>query len=116
MFTSNDEDTTSDTNSTTARNMLWTYWVSSTNGADRLNQAIAFNGSLYLLNASTIELWSATGIESAPIQSNTLNTIQTGGMRAIILDDVMVFIGIDQMGSKFIGAINGGKLSKLSTA
>ena len=115
MFTYNDSDTTTDTNTTTAQNALWTYWVSSTNGADRLNQAIAFNGTLYFLNASTIECWSATGIESAPIQHSSLNTIQTGGMRAVILDNIMAFIGVDQMGSKFIGAISDGKLVKLST-
>ena len=56
---------------------LWNNWYASTNSADKLNTAKAFNGQLYLLNSNSIEIWSRTGNESAPLQSTLCKSSTT---------------------------------------
>lgn len=116
MFDPNDSDTTSVENAVTASNNLWTYWVSSTNGADRLRQVIGFGGNLYFLNQNSIEPWSATGIENDPIQSSPQNIIHFGGRSGVILDNELYLVANDQMNNVFIAKIGGGQLTKVSNS
>lgn len=96
---------------------LWSDWYSSTNSADRLNQAIGFAGQLYLLNEGTIEIWSRTGTEDSPLQPNSLNTIYHGGRSPLILANIMFLICKDQIGGEFVGAIQaGGQFKRISNA
>lgn len=87
---------------------LWPDWYSSTNSADRLNQAVGFAGQLYLLNEGTIEIWSRTGTEDSPLQPNSLNTIYHGGRSPLILSNVMYLVCKDQIGGEYVGAIQAG--------
>lgn len=87
---------------------LWSDWYSSTNSADRLNQAVGFAGQLYLLNEGTIEIWSRTGTEDSPLQPNSLNTIYHGGRSPLILSNVMYLVCKDQIGGEYVGAIQAG--------
>lgn len=100
----------------TYSNKLWHSWYSSTNSADRLNQAIGFGGMLYMLNNATIEVWSRTGNEDAPLQPNTMSTIYHGGRDPLIVSNAMFLICKDQFGGEFIGALEGATLARISTA
>lgn len=94
---------------------LWPDWLSSTNSADRLNQAIGFAGQLYLLNEGTIEIWSRTGTEDSPLQPNSMSTIYHGGRSPLILSNVMYLVCRDQIGGEYVGAIQaGGQFSRIS--
>lgn len=93
---------------------LWHSWYSSTNSADRLNTAIGFNGLLYLINNTTIEPWSRTGDEDAPIQNSALNTIYHGGSKPIIIANTLFLICKDRLGKEFIGALQGTTLTRIS--
>ena len=114
MFTSNDSDTTDAENTVTAQNMLWTFWVSSSNGADRLRQVVGFGGNLYFLNQNTIEPWSATNIEDNPIQNTAQNIIHFGGRGAVVFDNELYIVANDQMNNVFIAKISGSQLSRVS--
>ena len=94
---------------------LWPDWYSSTNSADRLRQAIAFAGQLYLLNDSTIECWVATGDESAPLTPSSMGTVYHGGRSPYILNDAMYLVCKDQIGCEYIGCMSsGGQFSRVS--
>lgn len=95
---------------------LWNYWCSSTNSADRLNEAIAFNGQLFLLNNGSIEMWSATGIEDAPIQQNSMNTMYHGARCPLIISNVMYLVCKDKLGNEYIGCIVDGSFKRLSNS
>lgn len=94
---------------------LWNNWYSSTNSADRLNTAKAFNGQLYLLNSNSIEIWSRTGNESAPLQSNTMQVIHHGARAPLVIGDFMYVIANDTVGQEYIGLIQGGTFKRIST-
>ena len=93
---------------------LWNNWYASTNSADKLNTAKAFNGQLYLLNSNSIEIWSRTGNESAPLQSNTMQVIHHGARAPLVLGDFMYVIANDTIGQEYIGMIQGGSFKKIS--
>lgn len=94
---------------------LWNNWYSSTNSADKLNIAKAFNGQLYLLNTNSIEIWSRTGNESAPLQSNTMQVIHHGARAPLVMGDFMYVIANDTVGQEYIGLIQGGSFKRIST-
>ena len=93
---------------------LWYSWYASTNSADRLNTAIGFGGNLYLQNEATIEPWSRTGNEDAPLSANSLSTIYHGGRNPIIIANTLFIICRDQAGNEFIGALQGTELTRIS--
>ena len=97
-------------------NDLWHNWYSSSNSADRLTQAVAFGGQLYLLNSLSIEIWGRTGNEDAPLQANTLQVIHHGARNPLIISDTLYVIASDQVGSEYIAAIRGGQFQKISNA
>ena len=115
LFHGNDADTTDPNNDVQVSSALWVYWVSSTNGADRLNQAIACNGTMYFMNAKSIEAWVPSPDEYAPITPASIQTLGVGGRNAIVAMNRLVFIGENQTGSNFVGAIQDGALKILST-
>lgn len=94
---------------------LWNNWYASTNSADKLNTAKAFNGQLYLLNDNSIEIWSRTGNENAPLQSNTMQVIHHGARKPLVLGDFMYVIANDTVGQEYIGVIQGGQFKKISS-
>lgn len=94
---------------------LWNNWYASTNSADKLNTAKAFNGQLYLLNSNSIEIWSRTGNEQAPLQSNTMQVIHHGARSPLVLGDFMYVIANDSVGQEYIGLVQGGQFKKVST-
>lgn len=94
---------------------LWNNWYASTNSADKLNTAKAFNGQLYLLNSNSIEIWSRTGNESAPLQSNTMQVIHHGARAPLVMGDFMYVIANDTVGQEYIGLIQGGSFKRIST-
>ena len=94
---------------------LWNNWYASTNSADKLNTAKAFNGQLYLLNSNSIEIWSRTGNEQAPLQSNTTQVIHHGGRSPLVMGDFMYVIANDTVGQEYIGVVQGGQFKKIST-
>ena len=94
---------------------LWNNWYSSTNSADKLNTAKAFNGQLYLLNDKSIEIWSRTGNESSPLQANTMQVIHHGARNPIVLGDFMYVIANDTIGREYVGLIRGGTFERIST-
>ena len=94
---------------------LWNNWYASTNSADKLNTAKAFNGQLYLLNSNSIEIWSRTGNESAPLQSNTMQVIHHGARAPLVMGDFMYVIANDTVGQEYIGLVQGGSFKRIST-
>lgn len=93
---------------------LWHNWYSSTNSADRLNTAVAFGGQLYLLNSNSIEVWSRTGNEDAPLQSNTLQVIHHGARNPLVLGDFMYVIANDTIGGEYVGVVTPQGFKKIS--
>lgn len=93
---------------------LWYNFYSSTNTADRLNTAIGYAGQLWLLNEGTIEVWSRTGDEDAPLAPNSLNTIYHGGRSPLIISNTLFIICKDQLGHEFVGTIVGNTFTRLS--
>ena len=85
---------------------LWPNWYSSSANADRLRAVKAFMGQLYFFNEHSIEQWGRTGNEDAPIQSATVQTLQFGGSKPVIIDGVMFFIGNDSVKDRFVGAFS----------
>lgn len=94
---------------------LWRSWYSSSAGSDRLVTAIAFNGQLWFLNETTMEVWGRTGDSSAPIRPNSMSTIYHGGRSPTIVSDTMYMVCKDRTGGEYIGAIHGGAFSRVST-
>lgn len=116
-YWSNDSDTTVETNGVTANDRVWTYWVSSTNGSDKLREVVSFAGNLYFLNTASIEVWTATGIEDNPIVSSTQSIIHFGGKAGLVVDNELYLVCNNQVGAQFISKIhaNGG-IEHISTA
>ena len=116
-YWSNDSDTTVETNGVTANDRVWTYWVSSTNGSDKLREVVSFAGNLYFLNTASIEVWTATGIEDNPIASSTQSIIHFGGKAGLVVDNELYLVCNNQVGAQFISKIhaNGG-IERISTA
>lgn len=116
-YWSNDSDTTVETNGVTANDRVWTYWVSSTNGSDKLREVVSFAGNLYFLNTASIEVWTATGIEDNPIASSTQSIIHFGGKAGLVVDNELYLVCNNQVGAQFISKIHaGGGIERVSTA
>lgn len=116
-YWSNDSDTTVETNGVTANDRVWTYWVSSTNGSDKLREVVSFAGNLYFLNTASIEVWTATGIEDNPIASSTQSIIHFGGKAGLVVDNELYLVCNNQVGAQFISKIHaGGGIERISTA
>lgn len=116
-YWSNDSDTTDNENELTANDRVWTYWVSSTNGSDRLREVVSFAGNLYFMNTASIEVWSATGIEDNPIMSSTQSIIHFGGKAGLVVDNELYVVCNNQVGAQFISKITaGGGIERVSTA
>ena len=116
-YWSNDSDTTVETNGVTANDRVWTYWVSSTNGSDKLREVVSFAGNLYFLNTASIEVWTATGIEDNPIVSSTQSIIHFGGKAGLVVDNELYLVCNNQVGAQFISKIHAnGSIERISTA
>lgn len=87
-------------------NQLWTFYVSSTTGSDRLRQVVPFGGRLYFMNTNSIEVWAATTSEQAPITITTQNTIHFGGRFGTVLNNLLYIVANGQTGVTFIAAID----------
>lgn len=81
-------------------------YYSSTASSARLHSAIAFAGSLYFLNDTSIEIWSATGNYDNPIQHNMQNTLFYGGRSPVIIADILYLICRDSIHNDFVVSIN----------
>lgn len=87
----------------------------STASASLLQDAVAFGGQLYFLNDTTIEIWTNTYNEDAPIQHNSLSTIHYGGRSPCIVADAMYLICKDTWHNDFIAVIGtNGQMQKIS--
>lgn len=84
---------------------LWHNKYPSNNGADALNQVVAYRGQLYFFNAYSIEVWGRTGDEDAPIQSNTTSVIHHGGRNPVIINDQIFFISRDKIGGEHVATL-----------
>ena len=94
---------------------LWNNWYASTNSADKLNTAVAFGGQLYLLNDNSIEIWARTGMENAPLQSNTMQVIHHGARNPLVIGDFMYVIANDRVGSDYVALIQNGQFKRISS-
>lgn len=80
-----------------------------------LQDVVAFAGQLYFLNDTSIEIWTNTFTEDAPIQHNTMSTLHYGGRSPCIVADTMYLICKDAYHNDFIGAISqGGAIQNIS--
>lgn len=96
--------------------MFPNYYISTASSAV-LQDVVAFAGNLYFLNNLTIEVWSATGNDSNPIQHNSQNTLYYGGRSPVIIDDTLYLICKGAIHNDFIAAINqNGAIEKVSNA
>lgn len=87
----------------------------STASSALLQDAVAFAGQLYFLNDTSIEIWTNTFNEDAPIQQNTLSTIHFGGRSPCIVADQMYLICKDNWHNDFIAAVNqSGQIQRIS--
>lgn len=89
-----------------AINAMMPNYYASTASAATLQDCVAFAGQLYFLNDLTIEVWSATGNDSNPIQHNSQNTLYYGGKSPVIIDDTLYLICRGAIHNDFIAAIN----------
>lgn len=85
---------------------LWCNWYSSSANSDRLLSICSYKGQLYFFNNHTIEIWSRTGNEDAPIQSATQQVLHFGGTLPTIVEGILFFLGIDSMNENFIGSFS----------
>lgn len=91
------------------------HYYASTASAANIQDAIAFAGQLYFLNDTSIEVWSATGNTSNPIQHNSQNTLYFGGRSPVIVDDTLYLICKGAIHNDFIAAIGqNGAIQKVS--
>lgn len=96
--------------------MFPNYYISTASSAV-LQDVVAFAGNLYFLNNLTIEVWSATGNDSNPIQHNSQNTLYYGGRSPVIIDDTLYLICKGAIHNDFIAAISqNGAIEKVSNA
>lgn len=80
-----------------------------------LQDVVAFAGQLYFLNDTSIEIWTNTFTEDAPIQHNTMSTLHYGGRSPCIVADTLYLICKDSYHNDFIAAIGqGGSIQKIS--
>ena len=87
----------------------------STASSASLEDAVAFGGQLYFLNDTTIEVWTNTYNEDAPIQQNAVSTISFGGRSPCIVADMMYIIAKDAYHNDFIAVIGqNGQLKRIS--
>lgn len=87
----------------------------STASSALLQDTVAFAGQLYFLNDTSIEVWTNTYNEDAPIQQNTMSTIHFGGRSPCIVADTMFLIAKDTYHNDFIAAIKqGGQIQRIS--
>lgn len=89
-----------------AINAFMPNYYASTASAATLQDVVTFAGQLYFLNDLTIEVWSATGNDSNPIQHNSQNTLYYGGKSPVIIDDTLYLICRGAIHNDFIAAIN----------
>lgn len=87
----------------------------STASSASLQDVVSFAGQLYFLNDTSIELWTNTYNEDAPIQQNTMSTIHFGGRSPCVVADKMYLICKDNWHNDFIAAISqNGQATRLS--
>lgn len=87
----------------------------STASSALLQDVVAFAGQLYFLNDTSIEIWTNTYNNDAPIQQNTMSTIHFGGRSPCIVADTMFLIAKDTYHNDFIAAIKqGGQIQRIS--
>lgn len=87
----------------------------STASSALLQDAVSFAGQLYFLNDTTIEIWTNTYNEDAPIQHNSLSTIHYGGRSPCIVADAMYLICKDTWHNDFIAMIGtNGQMQRIS--
>lgn len=87
----------------------------STASSAMLREAVAFAGQLYFLNDTSIEVWTNTYNEDAPIQQNTMSTIHFGGRSPCIVADTMFIIAKDTYHNDFIATIGqNGQMKRVS--
>lgn len=102
-------------NTSTAADLLWTNWYASTATADKLQDACAYNGLMYLFNEYSIEAWAQTGIESSPLQIVPNATLYVGGKKTKVVNNIMYMIAKNQIGQQFAAMIDtSGDFSKIS--
>lgn len=91
-------------------------WYSSTASSARLQDVVAFAGQLYFLNTTSIEVWSATGDDTNPIQHNSQNTLYYGGRSPCVVGDTLYLLCRDEIHNDFVAAIGqGGGIQRVST-
>ena len=87
----------------------------STASSALLQDTVAFAGQLYFLNDTSIEVWTNTYNEDAPIQQNSMSTIHFGGRSPCIVADTMFLIAKDTYHNDFIAVIKqGGQIQRIS--
>ena len=103
-----------DANETVSYNFMPHAYISTASSA-LLQEAVAFAGQLYFLNDTSIEVWTNTYDEDAPIQQNTMSTIHFSGRSPCIVADRMYLICKDNWHNDFIAVIaQGGQIQRLS--
>ena len=103
-----------ETNGKISYNFVPHAYVSTASSA-LLQDAVAFAGQLYFLNDTSIEVWTNTYNEDAPIQQNTMSTIHFGGRSPCVVADRMYLICKDNWHNDFIAAITqSGEIERLS--
>lgn len=90
----------------TLANTFMPHYYSSTASSARLQDIVAFNGSLYFLNDTSIEVWNATGNAQNPINHTNQNTLAYGGRSPLIIADALYLICRDTIHNDFIVAID----------
>lgn len=92
-------------------------YYSSTASSANLQEVVAFSGQLYFLNDTSIEIWSATGTDDNPIQSNAQNILHFGGRSPTIIADTLYLLCHDTIHNDFVTAIGrGGQMQSVSNA
>lgn len=104
----------SDENNQVAYNFVPHAYISTASSA-LLQDAVSFAGQLYFLNDTSIETWTNTYNEDAPIQQNTMSTIHFGGRSPCIVADKMYLICKDNWHNDFIATISqAGQMQRIS--
>lgn len=73
------------------------------NTTNIINAAVGYGGQLYVFGSHAIERWVKTGIEDDPVQLNTNSDVLVGGKSPLAINDLLYFIGSDQLNNQFAG-------------
>lgn len=76
-------------------NNLWTNWYSSTLSTDTLVKVVPAYGNLFFINTNSIEVWTRTGTETAPLTNVSNFSIKVRVTVAELVGNTLYAIGTD---------------------